>query len=142
MNRPFRPKRVSPWIHVLPAILFGVGILALSQLSNPPRSETVPDYLGHFVGYALFAVTLLWAMTSGRKKPLTLKRVILCWFIAAAWGGVDEWQQSFVPNRHASLLDVLADSLGAGFSLLLIYGVRLARRNSQDSAQGGERVRD
>ena len=26
-----------------------------------------------------------------------------------------------MPNRYPSLLDLLADSLGAGFSLLLIY---------------------
>ncbi len=107
--------------------MFGAGVLALSQLSNPPGTEIVPDYLAHFLAYALFAVTLVWAITCGGTKRLTLKRVILCWLVAVTWGGLDEWQQGFVPNRYPSLLDLLADSLGAGFSLLLIYCVRLVR---------------
>ena len=128
MGRSVGWKETPALVHVVPAVLCAAAIFALSHVSYPPGSGMVPDYLAHFFEYAFFAGTLIWAVTWGGKNSLMPSRTILVWLIAVAWGALDELHQSFVPYREVSLADFIADSLGAGFSVLLIYSWMLVRR--------------
>ena len=128
MSRSEGWKRTSALVHFVPAVLYAAAIFALSHMSQPPGSGMAPDYLAHFLEYALFALTLVWAVTSGGKRSLTSGRATLVWLMAVGWGAVDELHQNFVPHRIASLTDLTADSLGAGFSVLLAYSWVLIRR--------------
>ncbi len=73
----------------------------------------VPDEAGHFIGYLIFSLTLTWGATSGFSKGLTASSAVLLWIVAVSYGMSDEFHQSFVPGRTPSLLDLLADAIGA-----------------------------
>lgn len=50
-----------------------------------------------------------------------LKLAILALFLAIAYALSDEWHQSFVPGRSATLSDVMVDASGSLIGLLLIW---------------------
>jgi VanZ family protein len=48
------------------------------------------------------------------------RRYWLAWLMALAFSATDEFHQSFVPGRHASVYDVIVfDNIGAAIALLL-----------------------
>lgn len=90
---------------------------------------TIRDVAGHLVLYGLLGPLLLvtlWSWIAG-------SRLRLWWMLVAialgSWYGVlDEYHQSFVPGRSASVIDLVVDGLGtiAGTTSLQ-YLVALAR---------------
>ncbi len=113
MTRDFRY-----WV---PAFLYAAFIFLLSHQSNPPGAQVVPDYTAHFVEYALFGLTLTWGATLGFHRPLTSKSAALLGVIAVLYAIGDEFHQSFVPDRVASLNDVAMDVLGAAASVGMVW---------------------
>ncbi|MEP0804022.1 MAG: VanZ family protein [Chloroflexota bacterium] len=107
---------VSRW---LPALLV---MLVIFVFSAQP-SESLPDFNrldrlvkkgGHMLGYGLLAASywrgLGW---DGRRRRLA-------WLFAVLYAATDEFHQSFVPGRNASLWDVLVfDNAGALLGLWL-----------------------
>jgi len=98
-----------------------VLMLAIFLFSNTPSAE-IPnlggwDRLvkkgGHMLGYALLALTLLRGFGSAGWR-----NILFAFIGAALYATSDELHQSFVPGRHAALLDVAIDSLGAALGLL------------------------
>lgn len=83
-------------------------ILIWTLSSRPGDSISIPggfDKLAHFVEYAVLGFLL----GKGLGRPLWWAALLA----AVAWGGIDEWHQSWVPLRDSSALDVAADGLGA-----------------------------
>jgi VanZ family protein len=55
---------------------------------------------------------------------------LLAWVLTVFYAIFDEWHQSFIPGRVATMKDVMFDSFGALVALLLMYFfVRLKRHN-------------
>ena len=76
--------------------------------------------LGHVTEYAILAI-LLWRAVY-RGMNLKVKMSILAasvWLAATLVAASDEFHQSFVPSRDAAWGDVLVDSGGAIFGLLI-----------------------
>lgn len=111
-------------------------MLVIFAFSAQP-SESLPDFNrldrlvkkgGHMLGYALLAVSywrgLEW---DGRRRPMA-------WLFAVLYAATDEFHQSFVPGRNASLWDVVIfDSLGAVAGIWLAGEFfKLKRRNIVD----------
>ena len=73
--------------------------------------------LAHFSEYACMGVLvcILWSPWLNRGKKL--------YFLTAAWvflsAAADEFHQSFVPGRYCSFADVLLDTLGGSFGILI-----------------------
>lgn len=69
--------------------------------------------LGHWSEYFILARLLMGALR--RQFPLRKQSSHLYWsvLVATLYANGDEWHQSFVPSRSASILDVLIDSFGA-----------------------------
>ena len=111
-------KDLHYWV---PAVLYASLIFFLSHQSNPPGPQVFPDYAAHFVEYALFGLTLTWGATSGFQQPLTSKSVGVVGVIVVLYAISDEFHQSFVPNREASLGDVTADVLGAAACVGMVW---------------------
>ncbi|HEU0293296.1 MAG TPA: VanZ family protein [Anaerolineales bacterium] len=66
----------------------------------------------HMIGYALLALSYWFALGMGDK------RLGLAWFLSIMYAVTDEYHQSFVPGRTASVWDVVIfDNLGALFML-------------------------
>jgi VanZ family protein len=114
----------SNLLYWLPALLCAALIFFFSTRSAPPVTEQVSDYLAHFLEYAFFALTLVWGATSGFLRQLTSIDVAWLWIVAVLYGLSDEFHQSFVPGRHASLSDIAADALGALSCLTVAYLIR------------------
>ncbi|WP_225435212.1 VanZ family protein [Bacillus aerolatus] len=56
------------------------------------------------------------------------KRFFLAWLLTTVYAATDEFHQSFVPGRTASVADVLLDSVGA--ALALFVWRRVVRKRS------------
>jgi VanZ like protein len=76
----------------------------------------------HVPAYAVLAATWRWALTAWLQAPRARTTVAVA--LAAFYGVFDEWHQSFVPARDASLTDVALDVTGA------VLGAWLAARPS------------
>jgi VanZ family protein len=83
--------------------------------SRPDPGDTVgfwidlPDYVLHGVEFAaggFLAATALSHLPARVALPAA-------WAFCLVYGLLDEWHQSFVPGRDATLSDVLADAVGA-----------------------------
>ena len=71
------------------------------------------DKLLHAGAYGVLSWLAAWALTRGRLRAATWRALLAAWLISAAYGATDELHQFFVPGRHADLLDLAADALGA-----------------------------
>lgn len=106
-------------------------IFILSAQSTVPQAPSVPGALtaiaGHLVAYAMLAVLL--AIGLVRVVQSLQWRMVIAFLISVAYGISDEFHQSFVPGRDASLMDVATDAIGAAIGLWLLY--MFVRRRSQ-----------
>jgi len=80
--------------------------------------------LAHPTEYGVLGLLWFRALGSDRKTALwtaTAASLLIC----VAWAALDEWHQSFVPSRTASVVDVAIDSGGA---LLALIGMVVRKR--------------
>ena len=103
------------WTWLLPFAL-AAAISFLSHRPALPFGLQLPqplDKLAHAAAFAALAAAAEFAWSrSGRGSPLH-RRQLGVLLAACAFGAIDEWHQSFVPGRDASLGDWAADALGA-----------------------------
>ena len=106
---------------MLRAISFGLLVLLVivlfwcQQLLLLPNVPSPYDKLVHAGTYCL---ALLWA--AGALRP-TFWHCLLVALTGLAVGGLQEWHQSYLPGRVASLDDWLADLAGVLLGLLLCW---------------------
>lgn len=112
------PQKFPPIVHRwFPALIVMLVIFAFSSqpsYSLPSFSgwDSLAKKGGHFIGYGLLALSYLHAFKYDRK------RIWLAWLLSVLYAATDEFHQSFVPGRNASIFDVLIfDNLGAVFAL-------------------------
>lgn len=118
MSTMIRIKQ-SPFFHRLyyggPAFVYAGLIFFLSSLSRFP--EEVPAFFGfdkiaHFVEYFIFG-WLLYRWFSSPDRVWGRRGVLLMTLLVGIGYAVgDEWHQSFVPGRDASVFDALFDAAG------------------------------
>ena len=96
-------------------------IFMLSSQSKLPMPMlfSAEDKLIHALAYALMAL-LAWISFSREKRPLKIVFIISVLF-CSLYGLSDEWHQSFVLGRDASLGDWLADTTGAVLMATVIF---------------------
>lgn len=71
----------------------------------------------HFSEYALLAV--LWVIPLGCMTKTNKKRMIVALLLCIMYAVSDEIHQLFVPGRDGNIKDVLIDTAGAGFGILV-----------------------
>jgi VanZ family protein len=77
--------------------------------------------IGHFTEYAILAA-LLWRGLSGTFNRAGKTILALSAFVVAAgFAASDEFHQSFVPSRTASVRDVMLDCIGAFVAVLFCW---------------------
>jgi VanZ family protein len=104
---------VRPWLLWLPVVVYMAGIFIASSVSDPQIPTGVSDVSLHGVAYFGLTLLLIRALAGGRWAGVTGATVATAWAIAVLYGVSDEWHQSFVPNRHADVRDLLFDAIGA-----------------------------
>jgi VanZ family protein len=78
---------------------------------------------GHVSEYAVLSV-LVWnarRVASGHERRTFWQCAKFALLVSAFYAGTDELHQAFVPSRESSVMDVVIDTCGAGFGLLLLW---------------------
>jgi len=93
--------------------------------------ELVVRKLAHFSEYAVLAVLM--------NRALRLNGFpadyLLSLLFSALYACTDEFHQSFVPGRSMELRDVLIDTAGAAFGLLIVFCCRMICKRTAGKAQ-------
>ncbi|NOY61938.1 MAG: VanZ family protein [Gammaproteobacteria bacterium] len=94
-------------------------IFFLSSQATLPLPPAIPgfDKIAHFGAYGVLGALLMFSMQPKQLSPW--QRVALVTLLVCTYGASDEFHQSFVPGRDASILDWVADGFG-GFVAALI----------------------
>jgi VanZ family protein len=90
-------------------------IFLLSSFSRFP--EEVPPFIGydklaHFVEYFFFGILICRWLLNKQNPMVRGCALFLTILIGICYGVSDEWHQSFVPGRTASIWDVCFDAMG------------------------------
>jgi VanZ family protein len=92
-------------------LIFYLSSLSGHEISQPFPLKPIP-LVGHIVLFSGLAVLLLLAMR-GWKFEINLRWVITVAVFSSLFGISDEYHQSFVTGRHASIVDVSVDSISS-----------------------------
>jgi VanZ family protein len=87
-----------------------------------------PDYLAHAINYGVLCVLLTWGRAGGDWSAMTGPLIASAVVLAVLLGIADEFHQSFIPGRAATVQDVLADVVGACAGACVAAGVAAWRR--------------
>ena len=113
-------------LHWLPATATAVLIAWLSHQSSLPDllgGLEGADWIAHFLEYGFFTLTLVFATTRGfEKSSRTPAPVGAAVAIACLYAVTDEWHQSFIVGREASVRDWVVDIVGAVVMAAVILG--------------------
>lgn len=97
-----------------------VGVMAMIFFLSHQPGDALPlpalpglDKLLHLIIYGLLAATLIKACSPGMRqsRPGSVVALVILWCLL--YGASDEFHQSFIPGRFVSVLDVVADTVGA-----------------------------
>jgi len=118
-----------------PVLAYAALIFLVSSIAKFPDSTPSffgADKLAHFVEYGLFGLLISRWLHSLTKPFFKLHAFWITSAFGILYGLSDEWHQSFILGREASLWDVLFDGLGtltaAGIYLLLRERTRARNR--------------
>lgn len=73
--------------------------------------------LAHFSEYACMGVLLYGVWRPWKERGRKLYLLIVCWVFVSA--GADEFHQLFIPGRYGCFADVVLDTCGGAFGLLV-----------------------
>ena len=96
-----------------PAVIWMAVTFVLSHQSQVEIPFGAPDYIGHGVSYAVLGALLMRALAGGTLRGMGAGLILPAVLIAAVYGVSDEFHQSFIPGRMASVADFVADTIGA-----------------------------
>ena len=122
------PKLIR-WIPaiVLMAIIFAFSSTPSDNLPSYGLWDTLVKKGGHMSGYGLLALAYLYGLGQG-SGDFPRRFYVFAWVLTVLYALSDEFHQSFVPGRHASLVDVFVfDAGGAALALVALYVVRRIR---------------
>jgi VanZ family protein len=120
-----KTPRWLPAFVVMTAI-FGFSSIPGSGMPSFGLFDLLVKKGGHALGYALLALAILhWRRPLWDERRPPLKDLLLAWALTVLYAASDEFHQSFVPGRMASLLDVLIDAIGALLGLSLYAAWRV-----------------
>lgn len=83
----------------------------------------------HFTEYAILALLAARAFRGSRRDALRRRWLVVTLALLVVYALIDEYHQSFVPSRTASIFDSLIDMTG-GLTMLLILRLRQRRVNN------------
>ena len=114
-------SRTYVFVAWLPSIACMAALWLLSSLPQVPGPELFPhqDKVQHLVAYAVLAALFMHALRRTRPRGAARTLWLVATVLTAAYGAIDEWHQSFVPGRDATLGDLLADAAGGALGAAL-----------------------
>jgi VanZ family protein len=130
-GKPPVPRIALDRRHALMTLAYLAGIFWLSSRPDLGFREGRPlvMLLFNLAHVPLFA-GLAYGVFKTLAAPRTWRGAALAFALSAACAALDEWHQSFVPGRYASLGDFLLDAAGIAAVLL---AVRLREPGREDA---------
>ena len=89
-----------------------------------------PDYVAHALNYGVLSVLLILALARGDWPAITVPLLASAVALTVLLGVGDEFHQSFIPGREATVQDIMADAAGA-FAGACVVAVVVALRRQQ-----------
>ena len=86
--------------------------------------------LGHFLEYAILGFLAARAFDGSILSGARNRWFLVAGILVAGYALLDEYHQSFVPNRSSSIMDSLVDMTGGFTALLVVRRRRLKTRRS------------
>lgn len=86
--------------------------------------------MAHFMEYALLAILAARAFSTSSRLTLRRRWFLVSLLLVVVYALSDEYHQSFVPSRGASIYDSFIDMAG-GLTALLFYAWRKARMRDE-----------
>jgi hypothetical protein len=122
--------------------LVSLALLVATVFVVDPPGETVWQRelkdAGHGPVFAAIAVLLALAQAPwGPGGRRTFAQYLMALALTVALGALTEWGQNFLPNRSASLSDLLHDALGGAFGLGVLSLVEHRQSDSAPAAKHG-----
>ena len=135
-------ERARRWLAWAPAIAVMAVIFVLSSQSGLRVSDDAAvdkpfRVTGHLLAFGTLAATFLFAL-SWRRRP-RLRDALIAFGLTVAYGLLDEWHQSFVPDRTGRLDDVVTDAIGALIGLVVAWIVLTMVAGRRSSGATGSR---
>jgi VanZ family protein len=84
---------------------------------------------GHFTEYAIFALLAARAFRTSAREMFCQRWFWVSLLLVIAYSLSDEFHQSFVPSRTASIYDCMIDSLG-GLTALVLLAIRKQEKST------------
>ena len=99
----------------LPVVSYGIFIFFVSSIpgKNVPSLFLYQDIVFHFLEYAVFALLINRAIKGCCPQKNKMEHFLWVMALALAYALFDEFHQSFVPGRTASMFDITVDSIGS-----------------------------
>lgn len=119
----------------LPVLAYMGVIYLFSSTSDLRWARRVPDALLHGTEFLVLAVLVARALNGGLLTPMPPGGYLWTFVLSAHYALLDELHQALVPERVASVLDLLADVAGIDLALALVFVLQriLAARWAQGS---------
>lgn len=111
-----------------PAVIWMAATFVISHQPKVAIPFDAPDYLAHGVSYAVLGALLTRALAGGRLPAMTWRLAAMATVMGALYGLSDEFHQSFIPGRFASLSDLVADTAGSAAGALAAAALGAWRR--------------
>jgi VanZ family protein len=102
-------------VYGVPVIVYAGLIFLLSSVSKLPEEVSFingVDKWAHCIEYYFFGFLIYRWLINKRSRFIRKNAFFFTILIGICFGLSDEWHQSYVPGRDATIGDVLADSLG------------------------------
>jgi len=102
-------------LYGFPVVVYAGLIFLLSSI--PQLVEEVSPFIGydklaHFMEYYFFGILICRWLLNKKNQFIGRHTFIITLLIGTCYGVSDEWHQSFIPGRVASIWDVLSDAVG------------------------------
>jgi VanZ family protein len=79
------------------------------------------DKVYHIIEFGVLVVLVIWAMGRVRQTKWSPIILVMGFVITAVYAPLDEYHQSFIPGRDASIMDMTADWVGCFVGTLGIW---------------------
>lgn len=98
----------------LPVIIYAILIFYISSIPGIriPKLFSGQDVLFHVLEYALFALLINRALKEYYSSQARITRLSIVFGLAIIYAISDEFHQSFIPYRLASIHDIASDGVG------------------------------
>ena len=113
--------------YIFPPVLYAILIFFLSSISRYPEELSFVfsfDKVIHLIEYYIFGYLLLRVFVTSPRIIFFRYQIIFTLLIGVLYSLSDEWHQSFISGRCASVYDLIFDCFGIVLAVLTYKLVR------------------